>query len=284
MFRTDAHFLIGNQHTRQGMPCQDYALASTVGNSAYAIVSDGCSSGGSTDVGARLVALTTSKLIQEALQTDDFSPKSLPEMLAARDIQLQQVKNELGLTTNDMLASCLHAIATPWGSYVHVHGDGVVILTFEDGKQVHAFDWDNTPFYPAYNWARKDGFMSHHSEQGSSLKQTLYTFEGDSTTPSTELEYQYQIEEGIAGITLGIPNQPHANFGKLKQIALFSDGLEQVDQMDALTAYNTFNTFKGTGVFVRRWLAKHVRDSQKFGLGPQDDIACAVIQFEEESS
>jgi hypothetical protein len=41
------------------MPCQDYALSGVTRHLAYAVVADGCSSGGKTDIGARVLALAT---------------------------------------------------------------------------------------------------------------------------------------------------------------------------------------------------------------------------------
>src|SRR3990167_9350088 len=65
LFETDSYFHIGHAHLNAGKPCQDYALAATYGVAAYAIVADGCSTGGKTDVGARIVALATAKTLKQ---------------------------------------------------------------------------------------------------------------------------------------------------------------------------------------------------------------------------
>ena len=48
-FVADAAFIIGSRHTCVAMPCQDYARAAP----NVVVVSDGCSSGAHTDLGAR---------------------------------------------------------------------------------------------------------------------------------------------------------------------------------------------------------------------------------------
>ncbi len=66
--KTDHTFQIGLQHLQTGKPCQDFALSGTIADDlVYAIVSDGCSSGGMTDIGARLMVLATKRAIIEHL-------------------------------------------------------------------------------------------------------------------------------------------------------------------------------------------------------------------------
>ncbi len=67
-FHTDHHFIIGHGHLADGKPCQDYTLSGLVGGGAYAVVSDGCSSAGQTDIGSRIIAITTGNAIIEAIE------------------------------------------------------------------------------------------------------------------------------------------------------------------------------------------------------------------------
>ena len=48
----DSFFTIGYPHVNQGIPCQDYAVSGVMGDVAYGIVSDGCSSSPATDIGS----------------------------------------------------------------------------------------------------------------------------------------------------------------------------------------------------------------------------------------
>lgn len=65
-YKTNHAFHIGAQHLSLGKPCQDYAVSGSINDTtAYAIVSDGCSSGGETDIGARIVALATKRALEE---------------------------------------------------------------------------------------------------------------------------------------------------------------------------------------------------------------------------
>src|SRR3989344_1803041 len=64
-FSTDHYFHIGSAHYRNGKPCQDYALSGVYGPVACAVVSDGCSTGRHTDVGARVLTLSTLQAIRD---------------------------------------------------------------------------------------------------------------------------------------------------------------------------------------------------------------------------
>ena len=62
---TDHYFHIGDTHLTAGKPCQDYAISSVDNNAAFAVVSDGCSTGGDTDIGSRIIALSTITALRE---------------------------------------------------------------------------------------------------------------------------------------------------------------------------------------------------------------------------
>ena len=61
---TDHAVLTGTRHTGQALPCQDYCLSQAQGDNAWAVVADGCSTGGETDLGARAWALAARQLLR----------------------------------------------------------------------------------------------------------------------------------------------------------------------------------------------------------------------------
>jgi serine/threonine protein phosphatase PrpC len=68
---------------------------------------------------------------------------------------------------------------------------------------------------------------------------------------------------------------------EIEFIALFSDGVTQVDGVDWEDAVVELLSYKGTaGEFVKRRMIRAIKDWQKIGKGPTDDIACAVIGIE----
>ncbi len=277
MLSADAHFMIGNGHVRQGKPCQDYAIANFTGKTALAVVSDGCSSGGKTDVGSRLVALTTAKAIEEQLQScPDVSNVNPAELLVGRDTLLAGLRDQLNLTSNDMLATCLHACVDENGGYVHVHGDGVVGFRYADGRVIiHTFDWaQNMPFYPAYTGSRRRDFLTAQQEHEKPFSHKVLDIQPDDV--SVVSDAAYTAVKGTKGITIPV-HLTHKTYGNLTHVILLSDGAEQVDSYDNITAYRAFTTYRGPGEFAVRWLKKGVKDSMKLGKGPEDDISCAVI-------
>ena len=76
-YTTDSVFAIGASHVATGKACQDYTLSRASDTYAYAIVSDGCSSGGMTDVGARVLALATATAIRATNDTRTFNANHL---------------------------------------------------------------------------------------------------------------------------------------------------------------------------------------------------------------
>src|SRR4051812_3848977 len=61
---TDFAVLTGTHHTAKASACQDYCVAGMTRERAYAIVADGCSQAGETDLGARAWALGARRLIK----------------------------------------------------------------------------------------------------------------------------------------------------------------------------------------------------------------------------
>jgi len=155
LLHTDHYFQIGSMHLTSGKPCQDYAISGVQDNVALAIVSDGCSTGRHTDVGSRLLSLSTATAIREHWITNrNACDKAVPREVSLRqNIVLSGIKQALGLNINDMLATCLYVYVSPLGGFIHVQGDGVIALKYRDGNiMMSRFEWqNNTPYYPAYH-------------------------------------------------------------------------------------------------------------------------------------
>jgi hypothetical protein len=69
----------------------------------------------------------------------------------------------------------------------------------------------------------------------------------------------------------------------ISDIALFSDGVTQVDGMDWRDVVAELLSFKSTeGDFVKRRMNRFLKDCQKHGKGPVDDISMACIHIDHE--
>jgi hypothetical protein len=283
-FFTDDYFQIGTAHLKSGKPCQDYAMSGIQEKMAFAIVADGCSSGDRTDIGSRILNLSTATALrQHWLTTRQLDVKNTPAIIDIQQkIVVGGIKNTLDLTTNDMLATCVYAVVSPAGGIIHVQGDGVVAIKYRDGKiWMSNFEWEgNKPFYPVYQNGRLPGFIK---AQGNDLKkkclrQEIWQLESAEELFPLDVK-EFTLEEGIKGIT--VPITPEDLKEKIEFITVFSDGIAQVDKTDWKEAVENFMAFKNTmGVFAKRRMIRGIKDSQKVGQGPVDDISYAVIRVE----
>jgi len=279
MFATDSHFLIGYTHLTGGKPCQDFAQTGVVGAVAYAVVSDGCSTGGLTDVGSRVVVLSTASAIREHCSVNDLVRDNASIEIGVRQKQLIAASTQtLGLKTDDMLATCAYSYISPEGGYFHVQGDGVVALRSTDGITILLrYEWaNNTPLYPAY---ADDNFRRFIAAHGDNLEAHLLTCEcwGHLNSKFDQLDGEsYTLSEGIRGITITLNAEM---VKKLDLIAIFSDGVNQVENIDWKDAVLQLLAFKSTeGEFAKRRLNRFFKEAMKAGRGPIDDIAYAVIR------
>ncbi len=283
-FYTDHYFHVGNAHIKTGRPCQDYATSGIVQETAYAIVSDGCSSGGNTDVGARILALGTACAIRELRSNSHIvSMDNQIQMLyvqARTRALLGEASALFNLDAQDILATCLYACLSPTSGIIRIEGDGVVAVVCKD-KNVHLcrFEWqNNAPFYPAY--------------QGDALEKFIELHGGDFDAPcATEDQWFYKEDKfihilsrdislatGISGITMQPPFFGQS-LDEIDYVALFSDGVTQIKNLDWKNAVLHFLSFKTLkGAFVKRRMIREIKDLQKDGNELLDDIAVAIIR------
>jgi len=283
--QTDHYFHIGKAHLTGGKPCQDYAISQVYNQAAFAIVNDGCSSGGQTDIGARILALTTINALKQYWQINGLTQtnQAIPEITLNQKIKLASAQQLLGLQPNDMLATCLYAFMTAQGGFVHILGDGVLALKFTDQSiQMYCYEWlDNRPFYPAYANGQLNNFITSH---GSDLQALRMTEEVWQYTAAQELKpfttNQYSLSQGLKGITIDIAKPHFLIAPELEYIALFSDGVTQINNVNWQEAVVEFLQFKNTkGEFAKRRMIRGIHNMQKEDKGPLDDIAYAVIRL-----
>ncbi|MDO8469994.1 MAG: protein phosphatase 2C domain-containing protein [bacterium] len=287
----DHHFQIGHSHYTGGKICQDYALSSAGSSAACAIVSDGCSTGGYTDVGARIVSFLTLEAIRAHAKSCPGSTQGAMEAISARQAatfsELRPSLDILGVKSRDMYATCAYAYVANDGGVVHVRGDGVVAMKYLDGSlRMTRFDWDdNTPFYPWYEYDGVDleSFVRRH---GGDLDAPRYGSESilrPSAPEGAQAEsvmVRYALRDGISGITIPISAE---ELLRLRFIAVLTDGITQIAGMGWQDAVVEFLAFKTTaGEFVKRRVNWGIKDSKRFGVGPVDDIALAAIHIDHE--
>jgi len=279
---TDSYFHIGEQHLATGLPNQDYALAGAEEGYAYAIVSDGCSSGGKTDVGSRILAHATQRALRSAyIQGRVFDRMRATRVRLETEAAIAASAQLLNLALRDLLATLLYAVVGDAGGYIRVYGDGVVVVAYQDGSMtLRSFSWkDNMPFYLAYT---NDALASFKEAHGNDLwKMRLIEHvvhvQGDGVC---EKHIEHTLAEGIYGIHLPVPRD---EVSQVEYIALFSDGVEQIEGELWVDAARELMRYKiPKGVFVKRRMIRGLKEYRKKGKRNLDDIASAVIRLAHE--
>jgi hypothetical protein len=279
LLTTDSHFVIGYLHTRGGQPCQDYVEAATMpGDAAYAIVADGCSTGGRTDVGARVLTLATA----EAIRVHWNTRRNTQDVEALSQIELQQrlkiasAMTTLGCTTDDMQATCLYVYMSTAGGFAHIRGDGVFAMVMHDGTIYMArYSWaNNSPVYLVY---AEDDYTKFIRLHGNDISKPRMTGEFWDYHPGKGFSQRgithYTLGQGIGGITVPFHTQG------VRYAAVFTDGAEKIEGIDWKDAVVQLLSFKtSAGEFATRRMKRVVEDAQKSGKGPLDDIGYAVIR------
>lgn len=273
---TDHVFHIGVQHLRSGMPCQDYALSGVHYSGAYAVVADGCSGGGMTDVGARVIGLATADALAASFRAtaEGIAEKQRTHIALGKDL--------LGLRQNDMLATCCYATINSNGEgLVHIRGDGVIALVSNNGNiDMIRLDWaQNMPLYMAYADDNFAGFIRAHGGDREAEVLTCNSYSIGAGGVMLSGTWNVSLQDALLGHTITITPDLAAT---LKYIAVFSDGVTQVDGVAWHAAVLDLLAFKSpAGQFASRRMNRFLDDAHKAGSkGPIDDIAYAVIHLE----
>lgn len=286
-FFADHHFHIGNTHLGDGTPCQDYALSGRCDGLAYAIVSDGCSTGGHTDMGARLLAFATAQAIEE-LWTGKRSAGCADhriELALRQRLVLGGGRAVLGLVQGDLLATCGYALVSDRGGQLALFGDGVLAWKLRDGRCfMSRYDWaGNTPFYPIYAADGCRAFVEvHGGDIEAKVLHEAHWLHDPSAGFVRKYELDWTMERAIRGVSHDISLNEVSE--SLACLAVFSDGVTQIDGVDWKEAVVELLAFKSTaGAFAKRRMIRTVKRCRRTGRGPLDDLAYAVIRIEPEA-
>ena len=143
----------GRDHLARRANCQDALAAWQAGESAVAVVCDGCGGGAYSEVGARLAAhYLTAQAVQ--LLSDSHQPDEIPNKLyTALTSYLETLINistppdKPNFVLNHLLFTVVGTIINPAGGVIFTAGDGLYAV---DDKLAH-IDQHNHPAYPAYD-------------------------------------------------------------------------------------------------------------------------------------
>ncbi len=284
-FYVDDYFHIGQMHLGSGKPCQDYSFSGVIDEGAFVIVSDGCSTGRHTDVGARIIALSTVNAIQQWLKATHIPVNKLGQLIIEQhNYAILKSCEAFNLQLPDMLATCLYACLTPTGGLVGVQGDGVIAKVYKNESiTLAAYRWDNnTPLYPAYAADDYKGFIEVHGNDPN-LSPLQVEYHHYNALGDIKINLQsISLSEAIQGVTQRISDDETTG---LSFLAVFTDGVMQVEGIHWKDAVLQLLAFKNVeGEFAKRRMIRFIKDSKADGKkGPLDDISYAVIRIDRET-
>jgi hypothetical protein len=275
----DAHFRIGTRHEADGSPCQDFALADNDALLPFALLSDGCSTSGRTDVGARVLTLTARRMLHAAPETV-MSPGGFLNGLLSL---LPAAGNCLGLSTHDLDATLGMVRATPGGgAQGMLFGDGAIAARAPTGVAVSVVEWaGNLPGYPSYflDPTRYENFVTASTEAArvegrAPFTHRRYLIGKDLAVTEIDIE-ERGAEAGLRGVSLSwceAENAPDV-------IAAMSDGVFQFPGLgwETIATALTEITAARAGAFATRRMRRALDLFAKQGARPADDVALAAI-------
>lgn len=301
----DAYFEIGASH----VVCEDYALAGTYEDMAYAIVCDGCSSSPHTDVGARVLAHIARDALMYMHQRCYFQEHHRVLLLQDRFEEIvvkkaMEVRSTLRLDLENFDTTLLAAVATPKVHFAMAFGDGVIAV-FLKGGAIHIIDLEysqNAPMYLSYEMSvdRRDNYLRAFPDQVISRSEYLFQqwdlkrfnlFDDLDTDWHliTDLTCRAPIEEDEPDLDQ-IDEEEFCRRTPKLGIALFSDGIKTYegkkhgfseDTVESIPMEDVLKeglAYKNpVGQFVERRMRRMARDYGRTGVVHQDDVSCAAI-------
>ena len=140
---TDAAFVIGTRHSAVAAPCQDYARS----GDGWVAVADGCSTGGHTDIGARVWVQSAKRVIEtDGVEVVREGAKFMARLLDEGREQMRAYPVVDGLATLGVGA------LVESNFYAVLQGDGCVAVALCDGgiEYCEISAPLNAPLYPQY--------------------------------------------------------------------------------------------------------------------------------------
>lgn len=279
----DSHFVIGASHIRQNTPCEDHARASIIEASGYISLSDGCSGGGETDTGSRILNSAAAIALSDYIAGSTFSPNEQPIDLGKIILPIaQSIATSMRLTNNDLRATLLYAVTTPDGGFIHAFGDGNILIMHTDGSITwYELEWSqDKPYYLNYTGSALAGFLAAHDADpdGSFIVRKIMRAADGAKSVTTET---YTATEGIYGYGIPITKDMQDS---IQAILLSSDGLQSFkrenERVDANEIIDNLICFKQWGgEFIKRRLSRMLSDLAKTGTVAMDDMSVAAIHF-----
>lgn len=257
---TDNIFLIGNEHK----VCQDYALSGIINDTAYAIVSDGCSASPDVDFGARILSHAAKRKIIFRVNYPIFETNDIGKASISDASQIYGLFHNLHLQALD--ATLLIATVKDNILNAYLYGDGVIVHRSSDDVYItHIHLTSGAPDYLSYHLSKSR--MANYLDMKDNVKE-VYT--NDSIEPSLYTPFTPFV----------IVDRPVKSGDT---ISVISDGINSfrtsdntpIDWMNIIDDFTKYKNFEGE--FVTRRMSAFKRKCLTNSISYYDDISVASI-------
>lgn len=271
ILNTDSYYYIGSTHKH----CEDYALSglksfSSFEDSAYCLISDGCSGSVNTDFGARIISKCAENKLKWNLPSENvFRARVLA------DIDLNCNTLELNLECLD--ATLLFVQSTKDEYEVRVYGDGSILKLREDGNIEYTFIEypSNAPLYLNY-YINNNRMLAYKEHYGLLRKVYKYviTPTNFSITMDSDTSGEPYIETGYTDYkVIAVSSDGIASFAKF-----INKNPEAADMVEIVRQVMDFKSIRGK--FIERRLNGLNNYCEKNNLKHTDDFSIAGISYE----
>ncbi len=269
----DSAFLIGKAHHDTAKPCQDYALANGQEDRGWAVVADGCSTGGRTDLGSRMWAHAAGQLL------DNEGVGLLADVSVCAQRLTAQAEPLLAPFSYDDGHATLVLAATD-GQQVRaaVFGDGVVAAKYRNGR-IQLWDVHSGLNAPRYlNYERRPALLAQWEQ---ACEKDLLRVNDSTYHESGDL---------LALKTVALPATQcpgyllcFDNVRDLEALFVCTDGATSFEGRTLFqTVMELMAVRNPVGQYVQRRMGALARQWKRSGApGPEDDLAVAALWFGE---
>ena len=179
-----------------------------------------------------------------------------------------------------MQSTCSYVAVKDGVWLCQLSGDGVVVAQYTDGTIIMTrTQWDkNLPYYPIYKGDILEEFKIIHGNSETPFVWDTWIYDPEAGTEKTLMETAgLDINNAIEGGYRFLLNYDD----KIESIAIFTDGIDQVEGMDWKDVVVNLMSFKSTkGSFLKRRMISELKKLEKAGHKNVDDIAGAVVRYE----
>lgn len=234
-------------------------------NSIVGCLSDGCSSGRYTDIGARVQALSV--LSSRSLDIDSITSK----IVASKEI--------LSIRIDDLLATLLGIVANDEYIEILMIGDGALYIEYSDHtRELVRVEYANeSPYYPAYTiFNLQDEYNKLHEDNSTEIMTITSVIDGTSNVEVSGTKYEYRDVREVVGTKYEYRRLLETD--SIRNIVLLSDGVSHISNVDWIDATLELTDFRSmNGEFLHRRMMKTLSRMRGRGSVLLDDISAVAI-------